>query len=167
MATQPTQAEIEAVQKVLYEHRRLQKLSDLSTTVARRMNLDPTQLIQLKDVRYPPGSGPQWFYPDTGGVDQNVIESAGFCDEIAATLLEIHGDLESVSFPSVDKAHLLTAVAEEAASWSARGRIWKTPNRPGDAKTSVAAISTHVKAAVTAAGHVTPYLRSKQDLNIK
>ena len=74
----PTHDQIKAVRKALYKRSRMQRLSDLMHNLAVSMNLNPSADLPTGDVRYPPGSGPQWFFPDTGAVDNLVIQSAGY-----------------------------------------------------------------------------------------
>lgn len=141
----------------------MRHLSDLANNIVVLMNLDPTTPLSSKDVRNPPGSGPQWYLPD-GSVDPNVMEAAGYCDEAAATLLQIRTELAAVNFPSVDKQHLLATLAADAASWTARGAAWRTKGPVKDAQATATAITKHLTAAFDAAKHVQQYLKPQKEL---
>jgi hypothetical protein len=159
--SKPTASQIHAVQDALYKDGRLDKLSELHQQLSVLMNFSLGSQLPTKDVRYPAGSGPQWFYPDTGGLDQSVIAAAGICDQIAKTILQMRQDVSGVAFPEADKQHLLTALKEEAASWTARGHHWRDP-KPPDVDAVVGEIYGHLSAAVDAVGHVRQYLKAKQ-----
>ncbi len=155
----PTATQIKAVRAVLYQPQRVKDLNRLQANLAVVMNLNPEANLGDGDVRNPPGSGPQWYIPATGAIDDNITLAAGFCDQIAAILLKTRADLAKVDIPAADRTNLRTALGEEAASWSARGRVWKRPGQPADPGTAVAEISTHFTAAVAAAKHVSHYYR--------
>jgi hypothetical protein len=163
----PTHDQIKAVHKALYKHGRMQRLSDLMHNLAVSMNLNPAADLPTSDVRYPPGSGPQWFFPDTGAVDNLVIQSAGYCDQIAHTILAMRADIQQVDFPKADKRNLSTALSEEAASWTLRGQLWRASGKPGDPDKAAARISEHLGNAARAALRVQPYLKSAQDAGIQ
>src|SRR5438270_3117910 len=163
----PTHDQIKAVRRALYKPGRVQKLSNLTRNLAAAMNLNPTKEFPGSDVRNPPGSGPQWFFPDTGAVDNLVIRAAGYCDEIAQTILAMRGDIQQVDFPKADKQHLSKALSEEAASWTLRGQLWRASGKPGDPDQAAAKISAHLTNATQAARHVQPYLRSEKEVVVK
>jgi len=162
--SKPTHQQIAAVQTVLYDTIRLQRLAELASQLALIMNLDPTVALPPDDARAPAGSGPIWFYPDTQQLDMNVITGAGLCDKIASLLRHIERDLLAVDFPAADKAHLTKALEEEAASWSARAAAWSEPNGALDVATSVSGISAHFSAAVHSISQVNPaYLKTREE----
>jgi hypothetical protein len=162
----PTHDQIKAVHKALYKRSRMQKLSELMNNLAVSMNLNPSAELPATDVRNPPGSGPQWFFPDTGAVDNLVIDAAGYCDQIAHTILAMRGDILQVSFPKADKQNLSKALSEEAASWTLRGQLWRASGKPGDPNQAAAQISEHLANATQAARHVQAYLRSAHDVGV-
>ncbi len=162
----PTDKQIHELHRALYKRKRLKKLSDLVQETALLMNLDPTQELPPDDVRNPPGSGPQWFYPDTGAVDSNVLAAAQNCSEISKTLRAIRSDVADVSFPEADKKHVLAALDAEAASWSARGKAWGAAGPPADVEATVATVSKHVSTSLAEAKQVRHYLLSKQELGL-
>ncbi len=163
----PTHDQIKAVHTALYKRGRMQRLSDLMHNLAVSMNLDPSADLPASDVRYPPGSGPQWFFPDTGALDNLVSRSAGYCDQIAQTILAMRGDIQQVNFPKADKQNLSKALSEEAASWTLRGQLWRASGKPGDPDQAAARISRHLTNAAQAAMLVQPYLRSAKDVGIQ
>src|SRR5438270_3883827 len=163
----PTHDQIKAVHQALYKRSRMQKLSDLMNKLAASMNLNPTKELPGNDVRSPAGSGPQWFYPDTGDVDNLVIRSAGYCDQIAQTILAMRHDVQQVDFPRADKRNLSKALSEEAASWTLRGQLWRASGKPADPAQGAAQISGHLANATQAARHVQAYLRSAQDVGVQ
>jgi hypothetical protein len=155
----PTTAQVKAVRAVLYQPQRVKDLARLQANLAVVMNLNPDANLGDGDVCNPPGSGPQWYIPATGAIDDNITLAAGFCDQIAAILLKMRADLAKLDIPAVDRTNLRTALAEEAASWSARGRVWKRPGQPADPRVEVAEISNHFSAALAAAKRVAHYYR--------
>ena len=162
----PTRAQMKAVHNVLYSPARTKRLSQLAIEIANRMNFDPEAELQERDIRNPPGSGPNWFIAATGAVDPLVIEAAGLCDQLAKTLLEMRSELAKVSIPAADKQSLLTLLDASAASWSARGRIWRAPNA-SDAKKAAAEISNHFVASMEASRKARLYLKKKGELPIR
>ncbi len=163
--SKPTRAQVHAVQHALYKHKRLEKLFELQRQVALVMNLNRNAQLPTNDVRYPAGSGPQWFYPDTGGLDMNVEAGANLCDQIASTILAMRSDVAGVSFPPADKQHLMTALGQEAAAWKARGRHWRDP-KPPNVDAVVNEISGHFNASIDAVKHVQRYLKPKHELGL-
>jgi hypothetical protein len=162
----PTHDQIKAVHQALYKRSRMQKLSHLMNNLAVSMNLNPSAELPGSDVRNPAGSGPQWFFPDTGAVDNLVIRSAGYCDQIAQTILAMRADIEQVNFPQADKQNLSKALSEEAASWTLRGQLWRATGKPADPDQAAAQISEHLAKAEQAAKRVRPYLRSAQEVGV-
>jgi hypothetical protein len=158
MSSHPTQAQIHAVQKALYNHKRLAKLKDLRQQLALTMNFDQTTPLPPGDIRNPAGSGPNWFYPSTGQVDKLVLDGAALCDQVAHTILQMRTDVGAVHFPASDKHHLMNAMSEEAASWTARGRAWRAPGPP-DVQAQAAEISKHVTNSLQEAAHVQQYFK--------
>jgi hypothetical protein len=165
--TKPTHHQIKAVHQALYKRSRMQKLSELMNNLAVSMNLNPSAELPGSDVRNPPGSGPQWFFPDTGAVDNLVIQAAGYCDQIAQTIIAMRGDIQQVNFPQADKQNLSKALSEEAASWTLRGQLWRASGKPADPAQAAAQISAHLANATQAARHVQPYLRSAQQVGVR
>jgi hypothetical protein len=155
----PTPKQIAAVRKVLYERTRLRKIFDDGESVVRLMNLDPSALLDNTDPRWPAGSGPTWYLRSTGQLNPSVAEAAKRCDRIAGLLLDIRADLRDVDFPPADKQQLRAALAESAAEWKARGRLWRAPGEPGDAQTASASIATHQRESLRAFKRVTAYLK--------
>ena len=131
-----THDQIKAVHTALYKRGRMRRLSDLMHNLAVSMNLDPSADLPASDVRYPPGSGPQWFFPDTGALDNLVSRSAGYCDQIAQTILAMRGDIQQVNFPKADKQNLSKALSKRrrhgrsAASSGERAASPEIPIRP-------------------------------------
>jgi hypothetical protein len=147
-----------AVQKVLYERRRLQRLKDDLVTIDVMMNLDPTTPLQPADIRGFAGSGPDWWIRGTGGLDPGVVEGAKRCDAIAAKFLAIRADLAHVAFPAADKAHLRLGLAELAAFWTARAKAWRAG--PGeDVDAAVARMQRHLQASAAAFRTTRKYLK--------
>jgi hypothetical protein len=165
MAKRPTDAQIRAVHHALYERHRLHDLKHRLADLTRSMNLNPEIPLSPHDIRNPPGSGPNWYIQATGAVDGPVLDAADLCDKIASTLLEIRHDVGQVDFPDKDKQHLMTALKEEAASWTARGHAWRNPNADR-VQAQVSAISGHVQAGMNAAQHVQRYLVPAKDLGL-
>ena len=164
MAINPTSAQRKAVQNTLYSPARMQKLVVLEQRLAQLMNLDPTVELQENDIRNPPGSGPNWVYPATGGVDQNVLDAAAVCRQIAALLTEAQTQLAALNIPPAHKAFLSTSVSEEAAVWTARSDAWAAPGRPADAKATADQIAVHTLASITAAKKVARYLKTRDEV---
>ena len=146
--SKPTHKQIKAVHEALYKHQRLQKQSDLLHNLGVIMNMNPAADLPTNDVRYPPGSGPQWFFPDTGQLDNNVLAAAQICDQIDGTILEMESDVKAVDFPAGDKQNLTNALSEEAASWSARAKFLRTPTPPAGGQ-APSEINDHLDAALT------------------
>ncbi len=165
MSTHPTQAEIKAVRHALYKRNRLESLKERLSELAMTMNLNPTIQLQSNDIRNPSGSGPNWFLRSNGSVDPLVREGADLCDKIAHTILEIRHDVGQVGFPASDKDHLMMALQEEAASWTARGKAWRAPDAP-HVEAVVSEISAHDKACIREVRHVQPYLKTKRDVGV-
>ena len=163
MSSHPTQAQIHAVQKALYKHPRIARLKDIRQQLSQTMNFDPTAVLQPNDIRNPAGSGPNWFYASNGQVDQLVLHGAALCDQVAHTILQMRSDVASVHFPASDKHHLMNALREEAASWSARARAWRAPGAP-DVQAMLADISGHVATAVQEAAHVRRYFKPYDEI---
>src|SRR5262249_35484240 len=128
-------------------------------------NFNPEVQLSPHDIRNPSGSGPNWYIQATGAIDRPVLEAAGVCDKIADTFMEIRHDVSKVDFPARDKQHLMTALREEAASWTARGHAWRNPNAK-NVQAQVDSISKHVQAGVDAARHVQRYLVPANDLGL-
>ncbi len=163
MATHPTPAQITAVQHALYRNQRLHRMNQLLHQLATTMNVNPATEISPNDVRNPAGSGPQWFFPDSGNTDSLVIDGAQICDQIASAVLEMRQDIQNVSFPDSDKGHLSKALSAEAASWSARAAAWRAPKN-ADVDVLVDSIQTHVQTAAQEAAQVHRYLKTKREL---
>jgi len=159
----PTNDQLQAVHKALYKRSRLDALTTLNRNIAVLMNLNPESELSPNDVRNPPGSGPTWFIPATGAVDQFVVEAAGDCDKIAAALMDMHDDVGTVDFPAADKQHLQAAIAAEAASWTARGQIWRAPSIP-DVDAANEQIQQHVRTALSESQQVSAYLKTAQEV---
>jgi hypothetical protein len=151
-------ARIAAVQKVLYDPDRLRRLEGDLVTIDVMMNLDPSTPLQTNDIRGFAGSGPDWWIRGTGAPDPGVVEAVRRCDAVAARFLAIRAELGSVAFPAADKAHLRLALAELAASWTARGRAWRAG--PGqNVEADVRAIERHLRASTVAFRKVRKYLK--------
>ncbi len=165
MAKKPTQAQIRAVHHALYKRDRLRALKHRLADVRRAMNLNPEIPLSPRDIRNPPGSGPNWFIEATGAVDGIVLDAADLCDMIADAILVMRDDVAAVDFPAEDKHHLMTALQQEAASWTARGNAWRNPNT-SNIEGQVNAILTHVTASVEAAKHVQRYLKPAEDFGL-
>lgn len=158
MAKGPTKAQIHAVQKALYEPTRLEHMRHLRMEIGRTMNFNQEVQLPPTDVRYPGGSGPQWFYPDTGKVDDLVLQGANLCDEMAQALLAVRAAVGKVDFPASDKHHMMAGIQAEAASWSARGRAWRAASKP-NVDALVAEISGHLETGIAEAAHVQHYFK--------
>jgi hypothetical protein len=165
MAKKPTQAQIRAVHHALYKRNRLHELKHRLADIRRTMNFNPTAPLSPHDIRNPPGSGPNWFIEATGAIDRPVLEAATLCDKIAEGILEMRHDVAAVDFPADDKHHLMTALKEEAASWTARGKAWRSPDA-SNIDGQVNAILAHVTASVQAAKHVQRYLKPAKDFGL-
>ncbi len=163
--SRPTAAQIRAVHHALYKRNRLHELKHRLAHATQMMNLNPEIPLSPKDIRNPPGSGPNWYLAATGAVDNPVLDAADTCDQIASVFLEIRHEVGQVDFPHTDKQHLMTALKEEAASWTARGHAWRNPNA-SDIEKQVSAISGHVQAGMNAAQHVQQYLVPAKDLGL-
>jgi hypothetical protein len=159
----PTDEQIKAVHEVLYDPKRLQAQSDLIRNIAVLMNLNPSAELSVNDVRNPAGSGPNWFETATGAIDSSVIEAAGDCRQLAATLTDTRAEISKLSIPDEDRKHLMAALAAEAESWTVRARIWTDPNPPKNPYTSAIAITQPLSAAANEAAQVTPYLKSYKE----
>lgn len=165
MAKKPTEAQIRAVHHAMYKRHRLHVLKKRLADIRLAMNLDPEIPLSPKDLRNPPGSGPNWYLRSDGSVDTIVLDAADICDKIAETFLEIRHDVGQVDFPEKDKQHLMTALKEEAASWTARGHAWRRPDA-NNVQNQVDTIAKHVEASVQAAQHVQRYLVPAKDLGV-
>lgn len=159
----PTRKQILAVQGVLYNRKRLRELSDHHASIGKLMNLDPSARLASGDIRSPAGSGPNWLYAD-GRVDQLVIQAAGRCDRIAATLLQTRAELSALSIPRGDKRHLMAALQAEAAAWSARATVWRAPTRPNDPHKLAVTITSHLATALAEQQHVKQYLKPRSQV---
>jgi hypothetical protein len=155
----PSPKQIAAVQKVLYARTRLRKIFDEGESIVRLMNLDPGAALDNTDPRWPAGSGPSWFVPATKKLNPSVAEAAQRCERIADLLVQIRAELTDVDFPSSDKQHLRAALAESAAEWRARGRLWRAPAAPGDAQAAAASVTAHQRASLREFQRVTAYLK--------
>jgi hypothetical protein len=152
MSKKPTHAQIRAVQKVLYNHARMQKLEANFTSAANLMN--PTD-------QFGNPLGPTWYYPDGSGYDKLVTQAAGYADQVASILYAISGDLRAVKFPAQDKQHLRNALNAEAASWRARAAAWRDPNPPADVQATVDGIDGHLQTMANNVQHVQRYLKPR------
>jgi hypothetical protein len=150
---------IRAVRKVLYEPRRLRKLFDHLSSIDVLMNLDRTQPLQPGDIRVEAGSGPNWFFWDSGEVDGGVLEASDRCDRVAELLLETRRELAQVKFDPSDKQHLRAALAEQAQAWQARAAAWRAPGPP-DVQAAVGPIAAHEQASLRAFQRVKKYLKN-------
>lgn len=150
MPNKPTHAQIKAVQKVLYNHGRMEKLSASFTSAATLMN--PVD-------QYGNPLGPTWYYPDGSGYDTVVVQAAGYADQVADILYAIRHDLGPVDFPARDKQRLRNALAAEAASWRARAAAWRDPNPPTDVQATVDGIDGHLQDMIDNVKHVQHYLK--------
>lgn len=150
---------IAAVQRVLYDQRRLRQLEDDLVTIAAAMNLDPTAPLQPNDVRGSAGSGPDWWIRGTGALDPFVAQAAERCDRMAARFLAIRRDLGAVAFPAADRAQLRLGLAELAAYWTARGKAWRAgPKQDVDA--TIAGMQRHLQTSATAFRKTRKYLKA-------
>ena len=165
MAKKPTEAQIRAVHHALYKRHRLHALRQHLVHIRSMMNLDPEIPLPPKDLRNPPGSGPNWYLRSDGSVDAPVLDAADTCEKIAEAILEMRHDVGQVDFPDKDKQHLMTALKEEAASWTARGHAWRNPDA-NNVQKQVNTIAQHVEAGVQAAQHVQRYLVPAKDLGV-
>jgi hypothetical protein len=156
----PNPKQIAAVQRVLYARTRLRKIFDDGESIVRLMNLDPSAALDNTDPRWPAGSGPSWVVPATKKLSPFVVEAAERCDKIADSLLEIRAELADVDIPSSDKQHLRAALAESAAEWRARGRLWRAPTAPEDAQAAAASVTAHQRASLREFQRVTAYLKN-------
>lgn len=154
----PTAAQIQAVHQVLYDHKRMQRLANLSNNIQLSMNLSAEVEIGPDDPRGPAGSGPQWYIPATGALDPSVIAAAGYCDEIATTLKQIAHGISQVDLPKADKKHLIAGINAGAALCTARGRVWRASGDPGDPNSAATTISKHTQEMVQHLKHVKRYL---------
>lgn len=152
--------QVQAVQKVLYAHKRVNTLKDNLSSIATLMNLDPTAVLPPNDIRNPPGSGPSWYIQDSGQLNPDVVEAASLCDKVASSMKQMAGDLDHVDIPHGDRANLQTALTEQATVWTLRGRWWRNPNPPADPTGLVNQISGHAKASANASGKVKRYYKS-------
>jgi hypothetical protein len=148
--TGPTDDEIHAVRKVLYAPARLKTIAEAMLNMSKVMNLDANKLLPPTDVRYPAGSGPQWYYPDTGGLDINITQGAKHAREVAAGILAIRSAISHVAFPQTDKQNLMTALQEEAAVWTTRATLWTDPQPPSDPVSAAAGVQSHLTACARA-----------------
>jgi hypothetical protein len=154
--TEPTSDEVHAVRQALHEHARLTTIADALHNLSTVMNLNPEAELSPTDVRSPAGSGPQWFYPDSGQLDSMVTEGAKYARQVAAGILAIRSAVSSVSFPETDKQDLMTALHEEAAVWTARADVWTAPQPPSDPASAAAQIQSHLSACARARSRCHP-----------
>jgi hypothetical protein len=159
----PTDEQIKAVHRVIYDQKRLQAQSDLIHNIAVLMNLNQTAELSVNDIRNPAGSGPNWFDPATGAIDSSVTQAAGYCRQLAGTLTDARAEIAQLSIPDEDRKHLMAALAAEAESWTVRARIWTDPDPPKNPYTSAIAITQPLTAAAKEAAQVTPYLKSYKE----
>lgn len=164
MQAKPTEQQVAAVHAVLYERSRVQALHDELQSIAVELNLDREAQLSPKDRRGPAGSGPNWYVPATGAVDPAVLDAAKRCDKIAAILTEIAGELEGVDISRTDRADLQSALSEEAAVWTLRGRWWRDPHPAKDPKQLAATIAAHVQTSVAAGYKVRAYRKPVSEL---
>jgi hypothetical protein len=167
MSQRPTKKEIEAVRGVLYKHGRVEKISELVHNIVVLMNLNPSAVVPGSDPRYPAGSGPQWYFPDNGSLDNAVIESAGYCDQLAALSHTMRHEISNLSLPAADRRHLMTALSENANVWTMRARLWRAAKPPADPNAAAASIAQHVTASLDALKHLKPYLKSPHEFGLE
>ncbi len=154
--TSPSHAEIHAVRGVLYSHAHLAPISAALQNMATVMNLNDQATLPASDVRAPAGSGPQWYYPDSGALDANVTMGAHYARQIAFGLQGLRSAIAGVSFPEADKQYLMTALNEEAAAWNLRAQQWSDPKPPADVENAAALVQGHLTACAQARAKCNP-----------
>lgn len=154
----PTHAQIKAVQNVLYDHNQLKQAAQDVQQVNLLMNLSGPPL-PANDVRGAVGNGPEWLIQATGQLDPSVAQAVARCRSIAARLQSMRSALGRLDLPSADKQFLMTALKEQALTWSTRATLWEETTAPSDPTGAVAKITAHQTAAFAALGHVQAYLR--------
>lgn len=153
----PTSNQIRAVRKALYKPERLRRIASEHANIIALMNLDPNTPLQPGDIRVVAGAGPLWYIPANGKLDPGVKEAANRCNTMAALIQETRRDVAKVSFPRPDKSALLTALAEEAAVWRERGRLWRAAP-PGNVQVATAKLGQHQRASIQALTILGAYL---------
>ena len=153
-----TNDQITRVWKVLYQPARTRKLLEHVNNVDVLMNLNWQRTIPANDARARAGTGPNWFYPANGKVNESVLKAADQCEKIAALLLDIQRDLAPVDFPAADKRHLRAGLAAQADAWRARARVWRAPGKP-NVEAASAAIVKHERTSFKELGRVTAYFK--------
>ena len=151
MSKQPTQAEILAVRRVIYDPHRVQQIKEDVSSISVLLNLENQN----------PSSVFSWYVPATGALSPEVLEAVQRCRRIATTMLAIRNDLAHVSFDQTDKSHLHAALGAQAASWQARANAWTATGKPADTDALVAPISGHLNTALREAAYVRPYLKKQ------
>ena len=151
---------VAAVRKVLYQHARIRRLQDHQVSIVNLMNLDPGGTPP--GLGRTAGSGPNWYVLATGALSPSVVEAAARCDKVADILLEIRDELGSVDFKRTDKVNLRAALAEQAAGFRIRARVWGAPARPVNAAATAAAIAGHESESVRRLRKVAKYLKEVQ-----
>ena len=153
----PTAVQIRAVQAVIHDRAQHRAMAEDIQQINLLMNLSGPPL-PANDVRVAVGDGPEWRIQHTGAVDPAVLDAVARCEDLARRLESMSGALGHLDLPHDDRQSLVTALHESALTWTARARLWRDPEKPGDPKGVVATITAHQAASDAAAMQVKAYL---------
>jgi len=135
----PTEAELAAVRKVLYQAARAQRISDDAASFSVLLNIedqDPDRLVV-------------WWVPATGKLGPSVVEAAKRCAGIASAYQEMSDEVGELDINGPDKAAVRSTLEAVAAWWSARAAALADP-KPAD---DPAAVAQGIKAHLVRAYH--------------
>ena len=163
----PPYDEIRAVHQIVYDPGRLQKLDDLMCEIGTIMNMlqIPCGPMNIRNRGPNYGKGPTWYLLEgatlyksgTPKLNPIVLDGADRCDKVAAVLLEMHAAMAHANVNASAKADIRSGLADLAASWQERGKMWRDPDA-AHAAAQVKAISTHFSASVKTFERVRYYL---------
>jgi hypothetical protein len=156
-----TKRDIRAVRKVLYDDRRVEKITTETDSIVTLMNLDPGQAIPSDDPRVSPGTGPLWYIPNTGAISPAVREAADRCDRIARIFNAMAREIAGLDIDRSDRRRIRDALKQVGKAWTKRGALWRDKGRP--TSTELREIVDHEKAAGELFKRVDAYL----EVNIK
>jgi hypothetical protein len=148
----PTFAQIQAVQKVLYDHIVWRDIEGELESIDGTMD---THFAQENHITIECAHG----VACTPVVDP--IVGAKYADNVAQLLFKLGGDVGRVAhINGADKADLVTGVDELGKSWQARAKAWRAAaSGDKDVKALLGAISAPFAKSVAAFARVQEYLK--------
>jgi hypothetical protein len=146
----PTNKELAAVHKVLFEPKRARRMADDAASFSVLLNLQGQ--AQGRPVI--------WWVPGTGRLSPGVLEAAARCDRIASAYQQMSAELAGASVNAADKARLRSALDAMAAMWLARSTVIGDPKPPADPVALARSLSDHLLQAYEAGRAVVEYFRT-------